>query len=512
MDRNTRTFILPYHMHQIQANKTRSQDRILFARFKSILLDSTISHTLNQRTNLFAQRMGRRPRILLCGIDSSNASQIDNLAPTAFSQWGFDVDIHSGGQPHGQTARTAIENDVHVVMFPFDYSQIESPIAQLVDAVAIESDGNILNVAWKQAFEGVENKHQGFGFDEVLCIGHDILSGLSRLLDRLEERKQTRPELRQCLDGVVAGERSVIAKAITLIEDTRTGHRQVADQLIGQLLPLSGKALRIGISGVPGAGKSMFIENFGMMLADMGHRVAVLAVDPSSSKTGGSVLGDKTRMKRLSGHPNTFIRPTASGGTLGGIAKKTKESMVVCEAAGFEIMLVETVGIGQSESQVASMVDFFLVLMLTGAGDELQGIKKGILELADAIVINKADGDNIERAREAKKVYESSLSIVKQDSPVWKVPVLTCSSRNMDGIADIWQTILDYRSKMEASGEFTQKRRRQSVNWMWTLVEEGLKERFYKRSEAKVLKLTSAVKEGRISPTDAALELLGFDT
>jgi len=498
-------------MHQVQANKTQSQDQTLFTRFKSILLDSTISHTLNQRTDLFAQKMGRRPRILLYGIVSNNANRIDNLVPTAFSQWGFDVDIHPGGQPHGQTARTAVENDVHAVLFPFDCKRLESSVTQLVETVSAKSGGKILNVAWKQTFEGVENKHQESSFDEFLGIGHDLLSGLTRLLDRLEERKQTRPELRQCFGGIVAGDRAVIAKAITLIEDTRAGHRQIADQLIERLLPLSGKALRIGISGVPGAGKSTFIECLGMMLADMGHRVAVLAVDPSSSKTGGSVLGDKTRMKRLSGHPNAFIRPTASGGTLGGIAKKTKESMVVCEAAGFEIMLVETVGIGQSESHVASMVDFFLVLMLTGAGDEFQGIKKGILELADSIVINKADGDNIERAKEAKKIYESSLSIVKQDTPAWKVPVLTCSSKNMDGIVDIWQTITDYRSKMEASGEFVQKRRRQSVNWMWALVEEGLKERFYKRSEVKVLKLTTAVKEGRMSPTDAALELLDHD-
>jgi len=499
-------------MRQIQANKTRPGNRNLFARFKSILLDNTISHTLNRRTDLFEQRMGRRPRILLCGIVSNSANRIDNLVPTAFSQWGFDVDIHPGGLPHGQTARAAVENDVHAVLFPFDYKLSESSVTRLVEAVSAASGGKILNVAWKQAFEGVENKHQEFGFDEVLDIGHDIVSGLSRLLDHLEKKKQTRPGLRQCIDGVVAGDRAVIAKVITLIEDTRAGHRQVADQLIEQLLLLSGKALRIGISGVPGAGKSTFIESFGTMLADMGHRVAVLSVDPSSSKTGGSVLGDKTRMKRLSGHPNAFIRPSPSGGTLGGIAKKTKESMVICEAAGYEILLVETVGIGQSESHVASMVDFFLMLMITGAGDELQGIKKGILELADAIVINKADGDNIEKAREAKKIYESALSIVKQESPAWKVPVLTCSSKNMDGIIDIWQAISDYRSRMEASGEFSQKRRRQSVNWMWSLVEEGLKERFYKRSKTKVLKLTGAVKEGRMSPTDAALELLALDS
>jgi LAO/AO transport system kinase len=498
-------------MHPIQANKTRSQDRILFARFKSILMDSTISQTLKRRTDLFAQRMGRRPRILLCDIVSNHANRIDHLMPTAFSQWGFDVDIAPGDQPHLQTARTAVENDVHAVIFPFDYSQIGSSIAQLMDDVAMESNENILTVAWKQALEGFEDKFQTIGFDEILSISHDISPGLSRLLNRLEERKQTRLDMKQYIDGVVSGDKAVIAKAITLVESAQPEHQQAADRLIGELLPLSGNTLRIGISGVPGAGKSTFIESFGMILAKMGHRVAVLAVDPSSSKTGGSVLGDKTRMEHLASHPLAYIRPSASGGTLGGIAKKTREAMVVCEAAGFEILLVETVGVGQSESQVASMVDFFLVLMLTGAGDELQGIKKGILELADAIVINKADGDNVEKAREAKKIYESALSIVKQESPGWKVPVLTCSSQNMDGINDIWLTISDYQSKMEATGDFAQKRRRQAVNWMWALVEEGLIKRFYKRSEVNVLKLTSAVKEGRMSPTDAALELLDLD-
>lgn len=483
-----------------------------FEILNSTLNNIDISHSINKRTDLFARRMGRRPRILLCEAISPHSEGLNNLVPTAFSQWGFDVDIHPGGISHEQTARAAIENDVHVVMLPFSCARFEPSVTQLANAVATESCGNILTVAWKPSVAEVEIKCQDDGFSQILSVDHDIFSGLSRLLERLEERKQSQLDLNEYLEGVIAGNRTTIAKAITLMEDTRPGHQQTADRLIEKLLPLSGNALRIGISGVPGAGKSTFIESFGMMLADKGHRVAVLAVDPSSSKTGGSVLGDKTRMKRLSGHPNAFIRPTASGGILGGIAKKTKESMVICEAAGFEIMLVETVGIGQSESHVASMVDFFLVLMITGAGDELQGIKKGILELADAIVINKADGDNIERARKAKKIYESSLSIVTPESPAWKVPVLTCSSKNMDGIVDIWQTISNYRSSMEASGEFSQKRSRQSVNWMWALVEEGLKERFYKRSEVKVRKMTNAVKEGRMSPTDAALELLDYDT
>ena len=219
------------------------------------------------------------------------------------------------------------------------------------------------------------------------------------------------------------------------------------------LLPHAGQAVRVGITGVPGVGKSTYIESFGLQLVQQGHWVAVLAVDPSSSKSGGSIMGDKTRMERLSLEQQAFIRPSPSGGTLGGVARRTRETIVVCEAAGFDVIIVETVGVGQSETTVASMVDFFLVLMLAGAGDELQGIKKGVLELADAIAINKADGNNIAKAEKAKKEYENALHLLTPSSKIWSPPVLTCSAVTMDGIEDIWQTILDYKEKLESSGE-----------------------------------------------------------
>jgi LAO/AO transport system kinase len=312
------------------------------------------------------------------------------------------------------------------------------------------------------------------------------------------------------VDGVIAKKRAVIAKSITLIESALPAHQEVAQSIIDSLLPHSGNAMRIGITGVPGVGKSTFIESFGMMLVEQGHHVAVLAVDPSSSKSGGSVLGDKTRMEKLSMHTNAFIRPSPTSGTLGGVAKKTRETMIVCEAAGYDVILVETVGVGQSETSVASMVDFFLILMLAGAGDELQGIKKGIIELADAIAINKADGNNIERALEARNEYVSALNLMDSQSSVWDVPVLTCSALTTDGLEDIWSTIRDHRQKLTAAGELAEKRRSQSIDWMWSLVQEGLKDRFFRDPDVKVQfqKTIDAVENGLTSPSAAARELL----
>ncbi|MGD8339098.1 MAG: methylmalonyl Co-A mutase-associated GTPase MeaB [Desulfobacterales bacterium] len=314
------------------------------------------------------------------------------------------------------------------------------------------------------------------------------------------------------IDGVLKKKRAIIAKSITLIESALPAHQQLAQNILDGLLPYAGNAIRIGISGVPGVGKSTFIESFGMMLIDKGHRVAVLAVDPSSSRSGGSIMGDKTRMERLALQPNAFIRPSPTSGTLGGVAKKTRESMIICEAAGHDVILVETVGVGQSETAVASMVDFFLVLMLAGAGDELQGIKKGILELADAIVINKADGNNIERAKEARAEYESALNLMESKSSVWSVSVLTCSALTMDGLEDVWKTILDYRQKLMDAGELTEKRRLQSVDWMWSLVQDGLKDRFFENQKVKALlpEIIGAVEKGKTSPTAAASELLSL--
>ncbi len=316
------------------------------------------------------------------------------------------------------------------------------------------------------------------------------------------------------IDGVLAKKRAIIAKTITLIESALPAHQDMAQKILDAIVPYSGNAVRVGITGVPGVGKSTFIESFGMMLVEQDNYVAVLAVDPSSSKSGGSVMGDKTRMEKLALHPQAYIRPSPSGGTLGGVAKKTRETMIVCEAAGFDVILVETVGVGQSETTVASMVDFFLLLMLAGAGDELQGIKKGILELADAIAINKADGDNIERTREAKNEYESALNLLTPESSLWSVPVLTCSALTLDGIDHIWQTILEHREQLKASGELAERRRQQTIDWMWTLVEEGLKDRFYNNPKvrAQLPKITEAVEKGRISPTAAAYDLLYLHT
>ncbi|MGA8020647.1 MAG: methylmalonyl Co-A mutase-associated GTPase MeaB [Desulfobacterales bacterium] len=314
------------------------------------------------------------------------------------------------------------------------------------------------------------------------------------------------------IDGVLQKKRAIIAKSITLIESALPAHQQLAQDILDGLLPYAGKAIRIGISGVPGVGKSTFIESFGMMLIEKGHRVAVLAVDPSSSRSGGSIMGDKTRMERLALQQNAFIRPSPTSGTLGGVAKKTRESIIICEAAGHDVILVETVGVGQSETTVASMVDFFLVLMLAGAGDELQGIKKGILELADAIVINKADGNNIEKAREARSEYESALHLIESKSSVWSVPVLTCSGLTMDGLEEVWKTILDHRKKLTDAAELDEKRRLQSIDWMWALVENGLKDRFFNNPlvKAHLPAIITAVEKGKTSPTAAANELLSM--
>jgi LAO/AO transport system kinase len=312
------------------------------------------------------------------------------------------------------------------------------------------------------------------------------------------------------IDGVQSGNRRILAKAITLIESAHPVHRRLARSVVDRLLPATGKAVRLGITGVPGVGKSTFIESFGMMLVEQGHQVAVLAVDPSSTRSGGSVMADKTRMERLSVAPDAFIRPSPSGGTLGGVARMTRETLLVCEAAGFDVVIVETVGVGQSETTVASMVDFFLVLMLAGAGDELQGIKKGVLELADAVAINKADGDNIEKARKARRSYEMALHLLNPATPNWSPPVLTCSALTLAGLDTLWDTILDYRKRLSASGELDEKRRRQALAWMWSRIEDGLKERFYSNPTVndRLRDIEASVERGDLSPTVGAETLL----
>ncbi len=308
---------------------------------------------------------------------------------------------------------------------------------------------------------------------------------------------------------VRAGTRAAIARAITLVESRRSDHQQAAHRLVQELLPATGAAMRVGITGVPGVGKSTTIDALGSLLTARGHKVAVLAVDPSSARSGGSILADKTRMNRLANDPLAFVRPSPSSGTLGGVAAKTRESMLICEAAGYDVILVETMGTGQSETMVADMTDFFLVLMLPGAGDELQGLKKGVIEIADMIAINKADGDNVKRATAAAAEYRGALHILTPPSPTWSPPVVTYSALTGSGIAELWQTILDHRARMSASGERDARRRAQGVKWMWAMLEERLfaKLRNDPALKAKLPRLEAAVAEGRMSPAMAVDEI-----
>jgi LAO/AO transport system kinase len=312
------------------------------------------------------------------------------------------------------------------------------------------------------------------------------------------------------LDAIRKGERTALAQGITLIESNAARHQTQARELLQKALPFTGNALRIGISGVPGAGKSTLIEALGIKLHEHGKKVAVLAVDPSSSITKGSILGDKTRMEQLSRLPNTFIRPSPSSGTLGGVARKSRETMMLCEAAGFDIILVETVGVGQSEITVRSMVDAFLLTLIAGAGDELQGIKKGIMEIADIILINKADGDNLDAARRAKNEYEMALHYASRNTPEWSVPVLLCSALTGDGIEDILKTVNQYIQHLYKLEIFHKRRTQQLKNWTQVMLEEALLQQFYGNSELKQYfdLLTAMVGRGALLPTKAVDELL----
>ncbi len=305
------------------------------------------------------------------------------------------------------------------------------------------------------------------------------------------------------------GDRAVLARAITLIESRRGDHRAAAHRLVQAVLPRTGEAIRVGITGVPGVGKSTLIDQLGSNLTASGHKVAVLAVDPSSARTGGSILGDKTRMARLANDPNAYIRPSPAAGTLGGVGARTREAMLMCEASGFDVILVETVGVGQSETAVADLTDFFLVLMLPGAGDELQGIKKGIIELADMIAVNKADGDGIPRAQAAAAEYRAALHILAPASPLWSPPVITVSGIANQGLDGLWAHVVDHRQRLAAKGEIDIKRHAQDVKWMWAMIEERLHARLRNDPavRARMPRIEADVAAGTLAPTLAADEI-----
>ena len=310
--------------------------------------------------------------------------------------------------------------------------------------------------------------------------------------------------------GLARADRAILAQAITLVESNRPSDRAAADELLQAILALTGKSHRIGITGVPGVGKSTTIDQLGINLVAAGHKVAVLAVDPTSTRTGGSILGDKTRMNRLAQSPSAFIRPSPTSGTLGGVARKTRETLALCEAAGFDVVIVETVGVGQSETTVAGMVDVFAVLLLAGAGDDLQGIKKGIIELADLIAINKADGDNVARATAAAAEYQSALHILTPHDALWQPPVLTISGRDNGGLDRLWDTISAHRTRMTETGAFQRRRQLQAVGWMRALLQERLLALVTATPELAKRRgaLEAAVEAGTITPPRAAGELL----
>jgi LAO/AO transport system kinase len=329
-------------------------------------------------------------------------------------------------------------------------------------------------------------------------------------VERFKGIRKTRKKASEYTSGILAGDLTCLSQAITLVESSLPDHQSLANEVVEQCLPKAGGSIRIGITGVPGVGKSTFIENFGLKILEQGRTLAVLAIDPTSERSRGSILGDKTRMEELGSRPGAFIRPSPSAGSLGGVARKTREAIFLCEAAGFDTIIIETVGVGQSETAVHSMVDFFLLLMLAGAGDELQGIKRGIMEMADAIAITKADGDNLQYAEKAKGEYERALHLFPPTPSGWKPRVLTCSALANQGIDQIWGTIRTFATKMKENGRLDSNRKEQALYWMFESIDEQLKNIFYQTGviQDKLPRYKEDVVKGRLTSYKAAKELL----
>ena len=350
-------------------------------------------------------------------------------------------------------------------------------------------------------------------YKSALSLNNGISQSYSvsdHALKRFKEVKKKQYSAEEFVEGILSGNRVVLSQAITLTESVLPSHSELAQRVIESCLPYSGKSLRVGITGIPGVGKSSFIEVLGKKLTGENHKLAVLAIDPSSERSKGSILGDKTRMETLAADPDAFIRPSPTAGTLGGVARKTRETIILCEAAGFDIIFVETVGVGQSETAVHSMVDFFLLLMLAGAGDELQGIKRGVMEMADAIAITKADGTNVNIANRAKSEYTNALHLFPPPESGWFPKVFTCSSRHNEGINEIWNAILDYGELTNKNEYFIRNRNKQSLYWMYETVNQNLKDNFYQHPQVKNIlsSIENEVLSDKISSFAAAKKLL----
>lgn len=361
----------------------------------------------------------------------------------------------------------------------------------------------------KSSSEHIEN-HPDFkglkvneGIEQPEAVNEDSVR-------RFLQKRKRNYTVDEYVEGILKGDITILSKAVTLVESAKPEHQLVAREVIGKCLPYSGKSIRIGITGVPGAGKSTFIEALGKMLTNSGHKLAVLAIDPSSERSRGSILGDKTRMEELSGDANAYIRPSPSAGSLGGVARKTRETVVLCEAACFDTIFIETVGVGQSETAVHRMTDFFLLLMLAGAGDELQGIKRGIMEMADLVAINKADGNNVEKAQLARIQYKNALHLFPAKDSGWEPKVMTCSAYEKTGISEIWETLVRYRELAENNGYFNNNRSEQARYWMFETIDEQLKTGFYNHARVKtaIRDMEGKVLRAEISSFEAARQLL----
>jgi LAO/AO transport system kinase len=361
----------------------------------------------------------------------------------------------------------------------------------------------------------LEHEHDHGNFKSALSVNEGVEQPPSVSDDSVKQfvnKRRKKLTAQQYIDGIISGNRTILSQAITLVESSLSEHSHLAQEIVEKCLPYSGNSLRIGITGVPGVGKSSFIETMGTYLTSQGRTLAVLAIDPSSERSKGSILGDKTRMEALSSDPNAFIRPSPSAGSLGGVARKTRESIILCEAAGFDTIFIETVGVGQSETVVHSMVDFFLLLMLAGAGDELQGIKRGIMEMADTIAITKADGTNVRKAELAATEYRNALHLFPKSPSGWDAKVLLCSSREGTGIPALWDTIQEYNSITKENNYFFDRRREQSKYWMYETIDESIRRHFYHHPniEQELQGLEEDVLEGKVGSFAAAKKLLGI--